>query len=106
MPECKHCGTSLPEGARFCHQCGLPMEAPPEATPPQPPQPLPELDFVKPALAGGTFLGLASSLPIIAVGNCLCCMWVLGGGALATFLLNKQQPRRRLTFGDGAFAGV
>jgi hypothetical protein len=33
-------------------------------------------------------------------------MWILGGGALATLLLQKQQPGRRLTYGDGAFAGV
>jgi hypothetical protein len=67
---------------------------------------LPELDFVRPALAGGAFLGVLSTLPIIALGNYICCMWILGGGAIAAFLLSKQQPRRPLTLGDGAFAGV
>jgi hypothetical protein len=33
-------------------------------------------------------------------------MWVLGGGGLASYMLSKQQPGRRLTYGDGAFAGV
>jgi hypothetical protein len=33
-------------------------------------------------------------------------MWVLGGGGLAAYMLSKQQPGRRLTYGDGAFAGV
>jgi hypothetical protein len=61
---------------------------------------------VQPALAGGTFLGLLSSLPLLNLGNCLCCMWVLGGGGVATYLLSKQLPGRRLTYGDGAFAGV
>ena len=33
-------------------------------------------------------------------------MWVLGGGGIATYMLTKQQPDRKLTYGDGAFAGV
>jgi len=33
-------------------------------------------------------------------------MWVLAGGGIAALLLSKQQSARRLTFGDGAFAGV
>jgi hypothetical protein len=32
-------------------------------------------------------------------------MWVLGGGGIATYLLNKQRPFG-LTYGDGAFVGV
>jgi hypothetical protein len=64
------------------------------------------LDFVKPALAGGMFLGVLSSLPLINAGNLICCMWVVGGGAIAALLLSQQQPGRRLTYGDGAFAGV
>jgi hypothetical protein len=67
---------------------------------------VPEPDFVRPALAGGAFLGVLSTLPIIALGNYICCMWILGGGAIATLRLSKQQPRRPLTLGDGAFAGV
>jgi hypothetical protein len=31
-------------------------------------------------------------------------MWVLAGGAMATFMLSKQRPG--ITYGDGAFAGV
>src|SRR5215472_3295122 len=107
--QCKECGTTLPDEARFCHQCGAAVkpdnpEVPTEERPQTPPPPVPELDFVKPALAGGAFLGVLSSL--LSVGNCLCCMWILGGGGLATLLLQKQQPGRRLTYGDGAFAGV
>jgi hypothetical protein len=73
---------------------------------PQPaPAPPADLDFVQPALAGGLFLGLLSSLPFISAGNCLCCMWVLGGGGLAAYLLQNQRPGG-LTYGDGAFVGV
>ena len=32
-------------------------------------------------------------------------MWVMGGGGIATWLLNKQRPNG-LTYGDGAFGGV
>lgn len=51
------------------------------------------------------FLGLLSSLPLINMGNCFCCMWVLGGGGIAAFLVTKQRPGG-ITYGDGAFAGV
>jgi len=50
-------------------------------------------------------LGLLSSIPIISLGNCLCCMWVLGGGGLASYLLMQQRPGG-ITYGDGAFGGV
>jgi len=51
------------------------------------------------------FLGLLSSLPIINALNCLCCMWVLAGGALSTYLLTKQRPTG-ISYGDGAFGCV
>jgi len=105
VAQCKECGATLPDQARFCMTCGAPAP-PPEAEPPGPPTPPPDLDFVRPALTGGAFLGILSSLPIVAAGNCFCCMWVLGGGAIATYLLSKQQPNRQLSYGDGAFAGV
>jgi zinc ribbon protein len=103
---CRQCGADLPEQARFCHQCGMPVEQEaeqkPATPPPAPPQPL---EFIQPALAGGMFLGLFSSLPFISAGNCICCAWVLGGGALATLLLTKQRPSG-VALGDGAFVGV
>jgi hypothetical protein len=61
---------------------------------------------MQPALAGGTALAVLSSIPVVNAGNCLCCMWVLGGGGLAAYMLSRQQPGTRLTYGDGAFAGV
>lgn len=51
-------------------------------------------------------LGLLSSIPVVNAGNCLCCMWVLLGGGVATVLLTRQRPLNLITYGDGAFAGV
>jgi hypothetical protein len=70
-----------------------------------PAEPLPKLNFIQPAVAGGMALGLLSSIPFISAGNYFCCMWVLGGGALAAYLLIQQRPNG-ITYGDGAFGGV
>src|SRR5215471_293329 len=80
-------------------------EPPPPAPPLREPAPMPNLDFVQPALTGGMFLGLLSSLPFIGAANCFCCMWVLLGGGIAAMLLTKQRPSG-ITYGDGAFVGV
>lgn len=76
--------------------------------PRDPSEPLPVSGFVEPAIIGGAFLGTLSSLPIISLGNALCCMWVVGGGALAAWLLRKKHPHgpESVTYGDGAFVGV
>jgi hypothetical protein len=47
---------------------------------------------LQPALFGGLFIGVLSALPIINLGNCLCCMWVIGGGALAVYLMQQNYP--------------
>ena len=47
---------------------------------------------LQPALLGGLFIGVLSSLPIINMGNCCCCLWVLGGGVLAVYLRQQNQP--------------
>ncbi len=39
-----------------------------------------------PALLGGLFIGMLSALPIVSVGNCCCCLWMIGGGVLAAYL--------------------
>ncbi len=59
-------------------------------------------------MIGGTVLGTLSALPVISLGNGLCCMWVVGGGALAAGLLRKKHPQgpESVTYGDGAFVGV
>jgi hypothetical protein len=103
--QCKECGAILPDNARFCLQCGKPVDHSLEAQGPKNQAPQPPLDFVQPALAGGMFLGLLSTLPILSAGNAVCCMWVLLGGAIAVTLLAKQRPGG-ITYGDGAFVGV
>ncbi len=107
--QCRHCGRELPDDAKFCLECGTRIEEPEPAPSPPPPSPPPppqgELDFVQPALTGGMFLGLLSSVPILSAGNCVCCMWVLLGGAVAAVMLTKQRPTG-ITYGDAAFGGV
>jgi hypothetical protein len=104
VKQCSQCGTNLPDAARFCLQCGT--EAPVTPEPVQPAGQAP-LDFTQPALAGGMVLGLLSSIPFVNLGNCFCCMWVLGGGGLSAYLLTKQRPNGpAITYGDGAFGGA
>ena len=47
---------------------------------------------LQPALLGGVFIGVLSTLPIINIGNLCCCRWVISGGALAAYLLQQNQP--------------
>ncbi len=56
---------------------------------------------LKPALLGGLIVGLLSAIPII---NYCCCIWSIGGGALAAFLYIKGSPVPVKT-GDGAVVG-
>ncbi len=58
----------------------------------------------QPALVGGLFIGVLSALPIINAGNC-CCLWILGGGLIAAYLVQQASPTA-LTVGDGAIAGL
>jgi len=45
----------------------------------------------QPALLGGLFIGVLSSLPIIRGANC-CCLWVICGGLLVAYLMQQQTP--------------
>src|SRR5262249_2786022 len=90
---------------KFCLQCGKPVEPSVEPEKPQHQGTPRQLDFIQPALAGGMFLGLLSTIPFISAANCLCCMWVLMGGGIAATLLMRQRPSG-ITYGDGAFVGV
>lgn len=58
----------------------------------------------QPALAGGAFIGVLSALPIVNVGNCCCCLWIVSGGLVATWVMQQNHPRP-VTVGDGAVAG-
>ncbi len=45
--------------------------------------------MLKPALIGGFLLGILSVIPFF---NCLCCVWIIGGGVLAASLYVKSAP--------------
>lgn len=55
-----------------------------------------------PALIGGVIAGVLSGIPII---NCLCCLWIIGGGILAAYFLTKES-KVVLTAGDGTIVGI
>ena len=56
---------------------------------------------LKPALLGGLIVGVLSAIPFI---NYCCCIWSIGGGALAAFLYIKSSPVP-VKMGDGAMVG-
>ena len=60
---------------------------------------------LQPVLLGGLVIGTLSALPVIMMGNCACCLWVILGGVLATYLLQQAQstPVDAL---DGAITGL
>jgi len=55
-----------------------------------------------PALIGGGIAGLFSAIPFF---NCLCCLWIIAGAMLASYLLAKDYPHS-LPVGDGAIVGL
>lgn len=60
-----------------------------------------------PALIGGCVIGVLSTIPIINMGNCLCCMWILLGGVLGVYLYRREfPPGYELSSGDGAVVGL
>jgi len=59
-----------------------------------------------PALIGGAVMAVLSWLPLINLGNCLCCMWLLFGGGVGAYMYGRQFPSGTpLSQGDGAKAG-
>jgi hypothetical protein len=59
---------------------------------------------LQPVLLGGLFMGVLGALPFVSIGNC-CCLWVIGGGMVAAYLLQQGQPAP-ITSGDGAVVGL
>ena len=59
---------------------------------------------MQPALLGGLFIGVLSALPIVQLCNC-CCVWIVGGGVLASYLQQQTQPTT-LTVSGGARVGL
>lgn len=62
--------------------------------------------FAQPALIGGVALGVLSALPLIGpIGNACCCLWVVGGGMLAAYLL-QQNRTAPIAPADGLLVGL
>jgi hypothetical protein len=59
----------------------------------------------QPALLGGLFIGVLSSLPLIGGLNACCCLWVVTGGVLTVYLLQQSKPEPIET-GDAVLAGL
>jgi hypothetical protein len=56
-------------------------------------------------LIGGVTLGLLSAIPPISFANMCCCVWVIGGGALASYLYVRRSETPVL-LGQGAELGA
>ena len=62
-------------------------------------------NLTQPALYGGLVMGVLSSLPLISAGNVCCCLWVVGGGLVAAYVLQQRQATP-ITPADGALVGL
>jgi hypothetical protein len=62
-------------------------------------------EYFRPALIAGAVAGVLSGLPFIGAANCVCCLWIVGGAALAAKLLADRTPIL-LKAGDGAVVGA
>ncbi|PYS50424.1 MAG: hypothetical protein DMF68_07355 [Acidobacteria bacterium] len=57
------------------------------------------------AIIGGVLIGLLSGIPYVRLGNVACCMWVVLGGALASYLYIKKSLTP-VNVGEGAMIGA
>jgi hypothetical protein len=62
-------------------------------------------DYFRPALIAGAVAGFLSGLPFIGAANCICCLWIVGGAAVAAKLLAAGSGVA-LTAADGAVVGA
>ncbi len=62
-------------------------------------------EYLRPALIAGAVAGLFSGLPLFGLLNCVCCLWIVGGAAIAVKLLSKSTPGI-LSSSDGAIVGA
>ena len=46
----------------------------------------------QPAILGGLFIGVLSSLPFVSGANICCCLWVVLGGLLTVYLQQQNRP--------------
>lgn len=50
-------------------------------------------------------MGVLSALPLVSAGNVCCCLWVVAGGLLSTYLL-QQNRADAISAADGAIVGL
>ncbi len=55
-------------------------------------------------LSAASSSAVLSALPVVGLGNCCCCLWVVCGGVLAAYLDQQSDPTP-ITVGRGAFTG-
>jgi hypothetical protein len=60
---------------------------------------------LQPAFLGGLFIGVLSALPFVSMVNTCCCLWVIAGGVLTSYLL-QERLLTPITAGDGAIGGL
>ncbi len=60
---------------------------------------------LQPVLFGGLFIGVLSALPFVNAANCCCCLWVIAGGVLATYLRQQSSPYA-IPASEGALVGL
>ncbi len=63
------------------------------------------VSYAQPALVGGLVMGVLSALPVISAGNLCCCLWVVSGGVVASYVLQQNQAVP-ISSSDGAVAGL
>jgi hypothetical protein len=60
-----------------------------------------------PGLIGGAFIAFFSEVPVLNIGNCLCCLWVVLGGFVGAWLYRRKLPEKtEMTSSDGAVTGL
>jgi len=59
----------------------------------------------QPAMLGGLFIGILSSLPLVNTLNVCCCLWVVVGGLLTVYL-QQQRQLEPLQTADGVLSGL
>ncbi len=61
--------------------------------------------LTRPAVIGGLVIGVLSALPFFSAANLCCCLWVVTGGLIASYLL-QQDRTEPIALSDGALVGL